>query len=91
MLIKKRCTWYANLNKKFVKKVQIIQNKCIRFCLHMENRAYIGIEEFKKMNWLPTRERFEQCVCVVAYKYCNKLAPAYMTSTNIQHAEECID
>ena len=30
------CTsWYANLNKKFVKKVQIIQNKCIRFCLNM--------------------------------------------------------
>ena len=74
------CTsWYANLNKKFVKKVQIIQNKCIRFCLNMENTAHIGIEEFKKINWLPTRERFEQCVCVGAYKFCNNLAPSYMT------------
>ena len=45
----------------------------------MENRAHIGIGEFKKINWLPTRERFEQCVCVGAYKFCNNLAPAYMT------------
>ena len=72
-------TWYVNLNMKLVKKVQIIQNKCISFCVNMENRAHIGIEEFKKINWLPTRERFEQCVCVGTYKFCNNIAPAYMT------------
>ena len=56
--------WYPNLTKKYKKKVQVAQNKCMRFCLFLENRAHLGIEEFRKINWLPTRERFEQCVSV---------------------------
>ena len=71
--------WYPNLNRKLTKKIQIAQNKCIRFCLNMGNRTHIGIEEFKKINWLPTRERFEQCVCVGAYKFFNNLSPSYMS------------
>ena len=71
--------WYPNLNKKLTKKIQIAQNKCIRFCLFMKNRSHIGIKEFKRINWLPTRERFEQCVCVGAYKFFNNSAPSYMS------------
>ena len=81
--------WYPNLNRKFSRKVQIAQNKCIRFCLSLENRAHIGIDEFRKINWLPTRERFEQCVCLEAFKFCNNLSPAYMSDifvrSNTQH------
>ena len=33
--------WYPNLNKKLKSKLQIAQNKCIRFCLYLENREYI--------------------------------------------------
>ena len=33
--------WYPNLNEKYMKKVQIAQNECIRFCLFLENRAQI--------------------------------------------------
>ena len=65
-----------NLKRKFSKKVQITQNKCIRFCLSLENRAHIGIDEFIEMNWLPTKERFEQCVCVGALKIFNNLSQA---------------
>ena len=71
--------WYPNLNKKLTKKIQIAQNKCIRFCLYMGNRTHIGIKEFKQINWLPTRERFEQCVCVGAYKFFNNSTPSYMS------------
>ena len=46
--------WYPNLNNKYTKKVQIAQNKCIRFCLFLESRAHIGVDEFRKINWLPT-------------------------------------
>ena len=56
--------WYPNLNKKYMNKVQIAQNICIRFCLFLESRAHIGVNEFRKINWQPTRERFEQRVCV---------------------------
>ena len=41
--------WYPNLNKRY-KKVQVAQNKCIRFCLFLENRARLGVNEFRKIN-----------------------------------------
>jgi len=69
--------WYTNLSKKLKKKVQICQNKCIRFCLNMGGRDRIGVQEFKTINWLPTKERFEQCLLVNIYKFFNKLAPKY--------------
>ena len=69
--------WYINLNKKLKKKLQTSQNKCIRFCLGMENRDHVGAAEFKKINWLPTRERFEQSLLTSIYKFFNDLAPAY--------------
>ena len=70
--------WYTNLNKKLKKKIQTCQNKCIRFCLHLGNREHIGLKHFKLINWLPTKERFEQCVVSSIYKFINYLAPAYV-------------
>ena len=69
--------WYTNLNKKLRKKLQAGQNKCVRFCLGMGNRDHIGAAEFKKINWLPTRERYEQSILTSIYKFFNNLAPAY--------------
>ena len=39
--------WYSNLNKNSTKKLQIAQNKCIRFCLGLDDRSHIGVNEFK--------------------------------------------
>ena len=69
--------WYPNLNKRFVKKIQICQNKCIRFCLKLKNRDHVGVKEFREINWLPTKERFEQCVCANIFKFFNNMSPAY--------------
>ncbi len=81
--------WYPNLNKIYKKKVQVAQNKCIRFCVFWGNRAHLGVSEFRKINWLPTRERFEQCISVGAFKFCKNISPAYMSDifkkTNAQH------
>ena len=57
-------TWYPSLSKRLLKKIQISQNKCIRYCLKLDNRSHVGIAEFKKLNWLPTKERVYQCICV---------------------------
>ena len=38
--------WYSFLNKRLSKKIQTSQNKCIRFCLNLDNRAHVGINEF---------------------------------------------
>ena len=72
------CTsWYPLLNKKLKTKLQTAQNKCIRFCLNMPPRSHIGTNEFIKINWLPTKNRVEQCLVLNVFKYCNKIAPSY--------------
>ena len=71
--------WYPNLNKKNSKKIQIAQNKCIRFCLGLDNRTHIGVNEFKTINGLPVQNRYEQCVSMSAFKFCKGLGPEYMS------------
>jgi len=71
--------WYPNLNKNLTKKIQIAQNKCIRFCLGLENRTHVGINEFVTINWLPVQNRFEQCVSVSAFKFCKGMGADYMS------------
>ena len=73
--------WYPNLTKNLTKKFQISQNKCIRFCLGLDNRTHIGVNHFKTINWLPVQSRFEQCVAMNAYKFCKGMGPAYMCDT----------
>ena len=71
--------WYPNLSKKTLNKLKIVQNKCIRFCLHTGNREHIGFAEYKKINWLPIELRHQQSVCVLVHNFFNDRTPAYMT------------
>ena len=59
--------------------MQIAQNKYIRFWLGLENRAHVGINAFKTINWLSVQKRYEQCMSVSVFKYCMNLGPAYMS------------
>ena len=49
----------------------------------------MGVKEFRIINWLPTRKRFEQCVSVGVYKFCKNISPSYMSDIfvkiNIRH------
>ena len=54
--------WYPNLNKNYKNKIQVLQNKCIRFCLQLDNREHIRTEHFDKINWLAIDQRFNQCL-----------------------------
>ena len=53
--------------------METAQNKCIRFCLYLENRSHVGINEFKTINWLPVQNRYEECVSVSVFKFCKNL------------------
>ena len=83
-----RSAWYPNLHKKLSDKLQIYQNKCIRFCLSLGNRSHIGISEFKEINWLAVKARFEQNVTTHIFKQQNKLAPQYMDEM-FTSADQC--
>ena len=76
------------LCQKLSDKLQICQNKCIRFCLFLSNRSHIGIREFKEINWLPVRARFEQNVTTHIFKQQNKLTPKYMDEMST-FADQC--
>ena len=56
----------------------LLQNKCTRFCLNLNNRAHTGLTGFEKINWLPINDRFEQCIWSLTFKYFNNLSPLYM-------------
>ena len=42
------CSWYPGINETFKKKLQVMQNKMIRFILRLDNRAHIGNDELIK-------------------------------------------
>ena len=70
--------WYPNLCKGLKDKLQIVQNKCICFCLYLDNREGIRYKHLKKINWLPISERVSQFIAVSVYKFSNDIAPKYM-------------
>ena len=71
------CTaWYPNLNEKTKKKIQIMQNKCIRFCLKFDKMHHISEKEFRLINWLPTSERVDQCINTITFV--NNTCPYYL-------------
>ena len=70
--------WYTNLNKGYKDKLNIIQNKCIRFCLMKDSRSHIGYDEYVSINWLPVENRSNQIICSMIYKFFNKKSPLFM-------------
>ena len=69
-------SWYPMLNKRPSKKIHAAQNKLIRFYLNLKITAHIGATEFKAMNWLPSKNRMDQCVCVNVMKFFHGTAPS---------------
>ena len=70
------CTeWYPNLSKKLKDKLQVTQNKCIRFCLKLQSREHISNEHFHKLNWLPINQRFQRCVTATVFKFVQNTQP----------------
>ena len=70
--------WYPNLNNWLKSKLQILQNKCIHFCLNLDSKVHIGLTEFGKINCLPINGRLEQCISSMTFKYFSYLRPLYM-------------
>ena len=69
--------WYPNATQ-LKKKLQVMQNKCIRFCLQLDKISTISHKEFKDLNWLPVITRFEQCVISIVFKFINGNCPYYL-------------
>ena len=44
--------WYPRISKVLKNKLQVTQNKIIRFVLNMDSRAHVRSEVFKSLGWL---------------------------------------
>ena len=58
-------------------RLQAVQNKCMRFCLKLNDRSSIKSEDFEKINCLSTHERISQCSLCSIYNFFVKNCPNY--------------
>ena len=81
-------TWYPNLNEKLKKKIQIAQNKCVRFFLKLDKRHHISSNEFESINWLPVHKRVHHCINAITFKFANNSYPHYLNGV-YEYASQC--
>ena len=51
--------WFYSTSQFLRNKLQVTQNKLIRFVLNLDTRAHIGREQFLTLNWLPLSSRVD--------------------------------
>ena len=70
--------WYTGLTQKLKDKLQVTQNKLIRFILNLHPRSHIGKEHFNKLSWLPVESRVNQISLCHVFKISSNVAPSYL-------------
>ena len=71
-------SWYMGLTKGSKQKLQIMQNKMIRFILKLDSRSHIGCKELEKVNMLSVSNRVKQIKLNHVYKISKRTSPEYM-------------
>ena len=71
-------SWYSGINKGLKLRLQIMQNKMIRYILNLDSRSHIGCSEFEKLNMLNVCDRVKQNKLNHVYKIFNGTGPHYM-------------
>ena len=69
---------YLGLSKDLKIKLQVTQNKIIRFFLKMDSRAHVGSEVLKSLVWLPVSKRVDQIILNHVFKVKLGQSPDYM-------------
>ena len=70
--------WYPNFTQTMKNKIQIMQNKCIRYCLQLDNMTHISMNKFETLNWLPVKDSFNQPINSIVFKYFAKQCSSYL-------------
>ena len=83
-------SWYPGLNKGLKEKLQVAQNKTIRFILDLDNRAHIGTKELETTGFLKVPDRVKQLKLGHVFKIRKKTCPRYLTA-NFQQLNEIED
>ena len=73
-------SWFPGINKTLKKKLQIMQNKIIRFILNLKSRDSIRKKELLKAGSLDVTNRVKQLKMNHVFKIKNQTCPPYMRS-----------
>ena len=72
-------------NSKIAKnRLQVTQNKIIRFGLKMDPRSHVGANEFKSIGWLPVSRRVDQIILNHVFKIKSGQSAHYTAENFIQ-------
>ena len=70
--------WYHILTEEAKKKIQITEDKCIRFSQKLDKMHHMSEEGFRSINWLPTSKRVNQCVNTITFEFVNNTCLYYL-------------
>ena len=70
--------WFSGLNKLHQKKIQIVQNKMVRFILNLDYRTHVGQQELNQLNMLKEEDRARQLQLNHLFKIYKGICPEYM-------------
>ena len=71
--------WFSRISISAKKRLQIVQNKVIRFKLGIPPRAHLGCSEFRRVNILPVKYRADQIKLNQMFNSVHGSAPEYLT------------
>ena len=80
--------YYHSLPNHMKSRLQVIQNKMIRFIMNYGSREHLNTDDFKKVKWLNIENRVKYLAVNHMYKCLNGQAPEYMqvfTRVNESH------
>ena len=75
--------WYPGLSKTYKSKLQIIQNKSVRYIKNYGPRKHVGYHEINNLRWLNIHYRQVQLSLNTVYKIFNGVAPEYLSDNFI--------
>ena len=70
--------WFHSITQALRNKLQVTQNKLIRFVLNLDSRAHVGKEQFAHVNWLPVSKRVDFKTLCHVFNVHNNEAPKYL-------------
>ena len=71
-------SWFSTLSVKLKKRLQVTQNKLVRFILNMDSRSHIGQTELNKFGMLSVNDRVTQLKLNHVYQIFHEMAPDYI-------------
>ena len=80
-------SWYNGLTKEMKNKLQIVQNKCVRFIHGYDFRTSLKFLDFSKLGWVNVESRVKQLSLNHVHKIYNKKCPSYMKENFIPISE----